>query len=179
MAIDPASTPPSAIESFEPLFTAEEAFPAFERLWLNAEMRIEGCFRIFDLRTKLRSPEARLIGETWFDLIVHCLDRGVSIDLTISDFDPVVGTEYHRLSWASARQLAAAAELAKHGNLTYSIALHPARVGSLPRLLLYPKLRQKLYERDEDLLTPGVSERKTALRSTHRASNASPKAFRF
>ncbi len=77
-------TSPAIIES-TPLLTASQAFPALERLLLNAENRIAlGC-RIFDPRSRLHSPEARTIGKDWFDLIVHTLKRGVEIDLVVRE----------------------------------------------------------------------------------------------
>jgi two-component sensor histidine kinase len=71
------------------LITASEAFPAFEREVLRARAEIWASFRIFDPSTRLRSPEARAVGETWWDLVVHTLRRGVAIHLTLADFDPV------------------------------------------------------------------------------------------
>ena len=90
---------PDPITSLDVFVTAEEAFPAFERLFMSAEDSILAGFRIFDLATRLRSPEAQTIGETWFDLFEHTLARGVDITLIVSDFDPIVGTKYHRKSW--------------------------------------------------------------------------------
>ncbi|MFO7758707.1 MAG: hypothetical protein R6V26_09565 [Roseovarius sp.] len=60
-----------AITRFHPLVTAAEAYPVFEQCVLNAGTEIRMSFRIFDLRTRLRSAEAREIGETWFDLIAQ------------------------------------------------------------------------------------------------------------
>ena len=72
----------------EPLLTAAEAYPALERAFLTTEDEISAGFRVFDLRTGLRSPGARAIGDTWFDLIVHTLRRGVAIPMVLSGFDP-------------------------------------------------------------------------------------------
>ena len=144
------------VESLDVLITAAEAFPALERLFLDAQTEIWAGFRVFDLDTRLRSQAAQEIGETWLDLIAHTLDRGVSITLVLSDFDPVVATEYHRNSWKSARQLASADEIAGRGTLTFRVAAHPARVGILPRLVLRGKVREKLREADPDPTTPGL-----------------------
>ncbi|WP_224816403.1 phospholipase D family protein [Hasllibacter sp. MH4015] len=148
----------AAIDDLEILITAQEAYPAFERLWLSAERSIVGCFRVFDLSTRLRSPEARAVGETWFDLLVHKLNEGVEVDITVTDFDPIIATDDHRRSWLSARQLAGAGEIAEGGTLRFSIALHPARVGLLPRLVLRGKVKAELETTDQDDLTPGVAE---------------------
>ena len=90
-------------KSPEVLLTAAEAFPAFERAVLSARREIWGSFRIFDLETLLRSQEARLIGETWFDLMVHTLGRGVRVRMVLTDFDPVVRPRLHALTWRSVR----------------------------------------------------------------------------
>lgn len=69
--------------------TAAEAYPALERAFLAAESEISAGFRVFDLRTGLRSPEGQAIGATWFQLIVHTLKRGVANSIVLSDFDPI------------------------------------------------------------------------------------------
>ena len=130
---------PKAIQTrLEPLvcLTASEAFPELERAFLNAEREIIAGFRIFDPKTRLRSPEGQAIGETWFDLIVHILRRGVNFTLYISDFDPVAAAELHRSTWSSIRMLVAAREAAQAGKrLRLVPAAHPARVGVIPTLL--------------------------------------------
>lgn len=144
------------ITDLDVYFSASEAFPAFEKLCLAAKRNITGCFRVFDTATRLRSPEAREIGETWFDLLLHLLERGVEIDLTVSDFDPIVATDEHRRSWHTARQLAALNELSANACLTFRIAMHPARVGYLPRRALKGMVVRELEARDPDPLTPGL-----------------------
>ncbi|NJM81477.1 MAG: hypothetical protein HC844_02405 [Tabrizicola sp.] len=62
------------------LLTAAEAYPALERAFRAAEREIWAGFRIFDLRTRLCSPEAMSVGQTWFDLVAHTLKRGVEIN---------------------------------------------------------------------------------------------------
>ncbi len=47
---------------------------------------------VFDPLTPLLSPEAQRIGDTWVDLLVDALNRGVDITLHLSDFDPLVAT---------------------------------------------------------------------------------------
>ncbi|MDO6590339.1 MULTISPECIES: phospholipase D-like domain-containing protein [Rhodobacterales] len=126
---------------FEVLLTAQEAYPALEKQFLDAQNEIIAGFRIFDARTKLRLPAAQEIGETWIDLICHTLKRGVRITLTISDFDPIARASLHQYAWDCYWVLLNAAE--KDGcrdNLTLRIATHPARVGILPRILLWPRL---------------------------------------
>ncbi len=125
----------------EILLTAAEAYPAFERAVLSAQTEIWASFRIFDPLTRLRSPEARVVGETWFDLIVHALQRGVAINIVISDFDPVARPSLHRGTWASLRRLWAAGEVAGPGSapLRARAAMHPALTGVLTRAALWPQ----------------------------------------
>ncbi len=143
---------------FKPLLTAKEAFPALEQEFLAAKREVIAGFRIFDPSTKLRSTPAQAVGDTWFDLIADTLRRGVRVTLIISDFDPVVRTDNHIYTWACLRRLYAAAELSGAPHLLVaSAAMHPARVGYLPRLVLWPRtakeLRQNLAKVNEKPLT--------------------------
>jgi phosphatidylserine/phosphatidylglycerophosphate/cardiolipin synthase-like enzyme len=127
-------------DDFEVLITAEEAWPAFERAVLSAERDIVAGFRIFDMRTRLRSPEARRVGEDWFDLLAHVIRRGVSFHLIVSDFDPVIGTSLHALAWTTVRQGTALCEIAGPGSGTVRVMadLHPAKAGTMPWLAFLP-----------------------------------------
>ncbi len=118
---------PGPIRDFTPLVTAAEAFPALERCFLAARSEIRASFRVFDLTTKLHSREGLAIGETWFDLVVAVLRRGVTIDLTLCDFDPIVARPLHRQSWKSARQFIAANDATSTGRASAHGAhrLHP------------------------------------------------------
>lgn len=151
---DTNTQPP--ITALEVFFTAHEAYPAFEKLCLSAEHKITACFRVFDLSTHLRSEEGRAIGRTWFDLFVHLLNRGIAIEITVSDFDPIIATTDHRRSWTIARQFAAANELSTGAELVFKISTHPARVGYVPRRVLRSKIEGELDKRDVDALTPGL-----------------------
>lgn len=132
---------------FDILITASEAFPAFETEFMNARHEIIASFRIFDPETPLRSERAKAIGKTWADLITATLNRGVRITLTISDFDPVVAPRSHIYTWACVRRLNAAAQASDNPAFFKATAsMHPARVGLLPRLLLWPRLVGQLQE---------------------------------
>lgn len=120
--------------------TAEEAFPAFERACLKARREIVAGFRVFDLKTQLCSEAGLEIGTDWFDLLVHTLQRGVRVKMILTDFDPVARPASHRMSWRSARHFYAAAEASGRPDLLdLTIAMHPARIGPLSRLMLWPK----------------------------------------
>jgi phosphatidylserine/phosphatidylglycerophosphate/cardiolipin synthase-like enzyme len=135
-----------------PLITAAEAYPAMERAFLDAEREIWACYRVFDLFTKLRSEEARAIGDTWFDLVIHTLGRGVHIHLALSDFDPIMATTLHRDTWRSMRAFLAAAEIAGgEAKVDIVAAAHPARVGRPHRLVFWPWVRRRLKETVDQL----------------------------
>ena len=130
------------------LVTAAEAYPVFEERVLAARRHIRMGFRIFDPLTRLRSEAGRAVGETWFDLIVDALSRGVRVDLALCDFDPVVASGLHRTTWRSVRILLAAAEIAgPQARLNVIAAMHPARVARLPRMALYGHIRAELRTR--------------------------------
>jgi phospholipase D1/2 len=146
------------------LITAEEGYPAFERAVLAAEREIVAGFRIFDLSTRLRSPEARAVGEDWFDLLLHKLGQGVRFDLTLSDFEPVYGTELHGLTWQTVRTVLALAELAPDPRqVRVEASLHPAGVGLLPRLLLMPRVTGSLRGHLRRIRGMGEGQRETFL----------------
>ncbi|CUH38033.1 cardiolipin synthetase [Jannaschia seosinensis] len=133
------------VEDVRVFLTGSEAFPELERLFLNAKERVTLSFRIFDPSTRLHSPEAREIGEDWFDLVVHTLQRGVRIRIVVSDFDPVIRPDYHQRANRCVRQLIAAGEASGRPDLIHATAaLHPARVGWLPGLALWPSARAYL-----------------------------------
>ncbi|MEL7279187.1 MAG: phospholipase D-like domain-containing protein [Pseudomonadota bacterium] len=133
------------IKDVQLLITAEEAYPAMERAFLGAKKEVWASFRVFDLSTRLRSKEARAFGTTWFDLIVHVLKRGVALNFALADFDPILAPELHCASWRSRRAFVAAREIAgPDTRLNVINATHSARVGLLPRLLLWPWLVREL-----------------------------------
>jgi hypothetical protein len=113
------------------LLTAAEAYPALEAAFLAAKTEIWASFLVFDPSTGLRSADGLAVGQTWFDLIVHTLQRGVRLNMVISDFDPIGAPRLHRATWRSLRMLIAAAEVAGSDRLKVTAALHPGEA-SLP-----------------------------------------------
>ena len=160
--------------SFDVLVTADEAFQAFERAVLSAETSIVAGFRIFDMTTRLRSPEGLAIGKTWFDLLEHVVRKGVSFELTVSDFDPVMATELHEVATKTVRQGAALAELAgaAGSNVTVRAHLHPAKAGLVPWLAFLPvvlgRMRKARAIRDDTRLSRGaIGLKETVLPQMH------------
>jgi phosphatidylserine/phosphatidylglycerophosphate/cardiolipin synthase-like enzyme len=136
---------PDAAADVDILVTAAEAYPALERAFLAARHEIVAGFRVFDLKTKLRSPEALAIGDTWFHLMIHTLRRGVAVRLVLSDFDPVARPRLHRATWRTVRMLWAAAELAgPEARLEVVPSMHSAVAGVWPRLLFWPVVQARL-----------------------------------
>jgi phosphatidylserine/phosphatidylglycerophosphate/cardiolipin synthase-like enzyme len=127
------------------LVTAAEAYPALERAFLAAEREIIAGFRVFDLKTRLRSDEGLAIGVTWFDLVIHTLRRGVALRVVLSDFDPVARPRLHRATWRTVRMFWAAAELAgPKARLTVVPSMHSAVAGFWPRLMFWPLVQSRL-----------------------------------
>ena len=146
--------------------TAAEGFPAFERAVLDSRDEILMGFRVFDPSTKLRSEEATVVGEDWFDLLCDALGRGVRIRMILTDFDPVVRPSEHRMTWMSARKLIAIGEASGcPGNLSLTVSLHPARISPLASLVLWPGAWKKLREETRRLnhLPKALAERQLEL----------------
>lgn len=147
------------------LVTAAEAYPVLERAFLSAEREILAGFRVFDLKTRLRSPEGLRIGKTWFDLVIHTLRRGVAIRIVVSDFDPIARPRMHRATWRTARMFWAAAELAGPGaKLDFVPSTHSAVAGIWPRLLFWPVVQSRLGRMAGWLRRQVREHRMTALR---------------
>ena len=145
--------PDPVVPRLDVLVTAGDAYPAFERLCLSAREEIVAGFRIFDMSTRLRSEEGRAVGEDWFDLLLHVARRGVRIRLVVSDFDAVVATTLHGMSWRTIRQGAALAELAGAGaDVRVTASLHPAHVGWAARVALWPRVDRMLRDKAARLL---------------------------
>ena len=138
---------------FEVLLTASEAYPRLEQEFLTAQSEVVAGFRIFDPWTKLRSDAARSCGDVWFDLIVATLNRGVEIQITLTDFDPVVRMDMHLYAWRCLRGLVAAAEASTNPNLLeVTVAMHPARLGLLPRTALWVRSAKEVTKQVQRIL---------------------------
>lgn len=151
-------------DDLQVFITAAEAYPEMERAFLHAKREIWASYRVFALSTKLRSEEAKRIGETWFDLIVHVLKKGVELNFILSDFDPILAGELHCASWKARRAFIAAAEVAgPDAQLKIVNATHSARVGLLPRLLLWPRLIKEISATADMLNAATAFDRRRAL----------------
>jgi phospholipase D1/2 len=150
--LESVEQPPHKVGQTRVLITAAEAYPELERAFLNAEREIWAGFRVFDLWCRLRTEEARAVGKTWLDLMVHTLKRGVQVNMAISDFDPIMAPALHAETWRSMRAFLAATELAgPEARLSVVAAAHPARVGLPHRLLFWPWVWRRLRDAVDDL----------------------------
>ena len=141
----PRGKPGETAADVDILVTAAEAYPALERAFLSAEREIVAGFRVFDLKTRLRSAEGLAVGETWFHLMIHTLRRGVAVRLVLSDFDPVARPRLHRATWRTVRMLWAAADQAgPDARLEVVPSLHSAVAGLWPRMLFWPVVQARL-----------------------------------
>jgi phospholipase D1/2 len=137
--------------AFEPLITAEEVYPALEKLAWEAERTIWMAFRIFEPSTRIRSPD--LPAGTWLDLLREKLRQGVEVRIALADFDAIGAPELHETSWRSAEELGS---IADEGSLEILPIRHEARVGRgwryglwLPALLQLERARRELNELPE------------------------------
>ena len=141
-----------------PLITAEEGFPAFERLAASATSELLLAFRVIDPDTKLRAPELREQGlDDWSDLIAMLGERGVRLRLLISDFDPLFTSDLHRKAWASATRFAEKTT----GDVQVLCAPHGQKAGKLWHFAMAPRLfraRKRLRQEDPSRLTPVQEE---------------------
>jgi len=156
---------PHSPRSVRILLTAAEAYPALERAFLAARTEVWASFPAFDLGTPLLSAEGKSVGRTWFDLIVHVLNRGVALHLVISDVDPVTQPARHRTATQQMRRLSAAAAVAGPGaSLAVHRPRHPARTGALLRVLFWPHVMRQLFSLSRSLNRLSPEHRAASLR---------------
>lgn len=145
------------------LLTATEAYPALEQLFLGAQTEIWASFRIFDLRTRLRSEQGLRIGKIWFDLFAHTLSRGVEIRFVLADFDPICAASLHQGSWRTVRQFSALREVATGGKLSFIAARHEAQTGRVLRAVFWPFVIRRLRSKVAELNAAEPSRRARAI----------------
>lgn len=156
------SKPP---QSLRILLTAAEAYPALEEAFLDARSEIWASFLVFDLSTRLRSARAKTVGRTWLHLMVHTLNRGVSVNFSISDVDTVGRADMHRSAVRHLRMFHAAAEMAVPGaKLVIRRSRHPCETGLGIRVWLWPYVMRKLYRISDQLNRMPDEHRRAALR---------------
>ena len=94
-----------------PLIESAQMYPTLERAIMKARESVWFAFRVLDPDTKVRSKEAQAAGfETWKDLLLAAVDRGVEIRILLTDFEPVMADYLHAGSWRSFRVMERALE---------------------------------------------------------------------
>lgn len=132
-------------ESVTPLLEASEAYPVLEEKIFASRQEVLLGFRLLDPATKLRSEQVRSAGlDTWGDLIAAVSTRGVDVRILLTDFEPTVATDLHKLTWAAVRGFRAAnaseGGQGPAGSRPPQIvaALHEAKIGRTLRWLFWP-----------------------------------------
>ena len=120
------------------LLTASDAVQALEAAFLDARWQINASFALFDPATPLQSARARAVGRNWADLVGNTLARGVTISLTISDFDSVLHPAAHRAAAQSVRLLEQVAAAMPAAKLVIRAMLHDGEAGTLAQLCDWP-----------------------------------------
>lgn len=130
----------------EPLITAKAAYPEMERVVLGARRELLLGFRILDPETATRSAEARGQGlANWGALIADAVGRGVDVRILMTDFEPKVANDLHRMTWravAGFRDQVAAVDGA--GQFEIIAALHEGELGKLIRWAFWPFVRMRV-----------------------------------
>ncbi len=94
-----------------PLIESAQMYPTLEREIMHARNSVWFAFRVLDPETKTRSEEARRAGfETWRDLFLGAVRRGIEIRILLTDFEPVIADYLHAGSWRSFRAMERALE---------------------------------------------------------------------
>ncbi len=131
-------------ETVTPLIEASEAYPVLEDRIYDARDEVLLGFRILDPATRLRSRRLLDAGlQTWGDLIAAVSARGVDVRILLTDFEPTVATDLHKLTWASVRGFhRARASVDSQADATRTLqivaALHEAKVGKMLRWIFWP-----------------------------------------
>jgi len=142
------SAPVRPAGDIKPLIEASTAYPVMEEMVIGAQRTAHLAFRIFDPATRARSEAARQRGfHDWGDILIDAAKRGVAVRALLSDFEPVMAHELHRLGWHNGQRLIERAQQLPEdtpGSIDLLIALHEGEMGSAARWLLWFAMRPKL-----------------------------------
>lgn len=146
------------------LVTAAEAYPEMERVVMSAEREVLLGLHVFQGDTQLRSSEALEAGfDVWSDLLRDAMDRGVSVRILLTDFDPAGIPELHVTAWRRVKELLES--MRDHIDrmpelFELQVALPAGQVGWMQRRVLWPAvyytMRRWLAENSDDVpFAPG------------------------
>lgn len=160
-----AGFPARRVGEVVPLVEASSAFPVMETLIIGAQHSASLAFRILDPDTKTHSEAASERNlATWGEMFVDAALRGVRVRILLTDFEPVMAHDLHRLAWRNARRIKAYADQLPAdapGEIDLLVALHEGELGYGIRTGLWPVFRQKLKRlvgtRPDAVEWPGVA----------------------
>ena len=88
--------------------------------------------------------------KTWGDLLATVAGLGAKVRILLTDYDPIIQAELHRMTWSSYQRLQASARARGGGNMEILPSLHLHEATSvrltLAQVVLITKLRDKLNE---------------------------------
>lgn len=132
--------PPRSGCRVTPLILAADMYPALEQAILDARELVLLAFRIFDPDTRTRSRAAQDRGlADWAALLRDAVQRGLTVRVLLTDFEPTVAHDLHSLSWGSFRRLRAIAQTLsadERERFEIIVSQHPGEMGWLTRQLL-------------------------------------------
>ncbi|NBC31741.1 MAG: hypothetical protein GVY13_03590 [Alphaproteobacteria bacterium] len=159
----PPSSLPELIpgNKIEPLTEASETYAVLEAEIRRARHTIHMAYWTVDPTMPLVERKAGNPRLSWDDLLADALQRGVSVRLILSDFDPVAANDLHEAAWTSYRDFMAIRDRlaeTEGARLALQCVLHEASVGTLTNLLAAQPLSRKLLKRTVAMLNGMLAE---------------------
>ena len=159
-----APFPERPFPDWKVLVMASEAYPEMERLVMSARDELFMGLHVFQGDTAVRSDEAKGKGfEVWSDMLRGAMDRGVTVRILLTDFDPAGIPELHVTAWRRVKELLES--MREHIErlpelFELQVVLPAGRVGLAQRAIFWPavyaNLRKWINEHtDEALYAPG------------------------
>jgi phosphatidylserine/phosphatidylglycerophosphate/cardiolipin synthase-like enzyme len=129
-AYDYDAAPPRPGIDVKPLIDGVAAFAAMEEAIAAATSSVLLSFWVFNPDTPVQSGSVRRGGAaTWGDLLRRTAERGVTVRVLLTDFDPLLQKDLHRYAWRTHEKLvghAARLGAGKRGGLEVLVSMHPA-----------------------------------------------------
>ena len=116
--------------SVAPLIEASETYRALERAIIDAQQTVHTAYWTIDPTLTVVSKS---VEGSWADLIADTCKRGIEVRIILSDFDPVLGCDYHAAAWASYHwfmKMRGGFETEAKKRLQIICSRHEARVGT-------------------------------------------------
>ena len=136
--------PERPLPGWQVLVMASEAYPEMERLVMSAREELLIGLHVFQGDTKLHSKEALEAGHAvWSDLLCDAMERGVSVRILLTDFDPAGIPELHVTAWRRVKELLESmrGHIERMPELfELQVVLPAGRVGVAQRRLFWPPL---------------------------------------